>query len=64
MSNKLVTLRVTLIKSLSGRVHSHKATAQGLGLKRLHQTVELPATPEIMGMVNKVSYLLKVEEVE
>ena len=56
-------LRVTLTKSLIGRLKKHKATVQGLGLKRMHQTVELPATPEIKGMVNKVSYLLKVEEV-
>ena len=54
-------LRITLIKSLNRRVQSHKDTVRGLGLRRLHHSVERPATPEILGMVNKVSYLLEVE---
>ena len=56
-------LRVTLVKSLNGRLASHKACASGLGLRRMHQTVDVLDTPENRGMINKVSYLLAVEEV-
>jgi len=52
---------VTLLRSLIGTKQDHRATVRGLGLRRRQQTVELPATPEILGMVRKVSYLLKVE---
>ena len=55
------TLSVTLIKSFYGRLPSHRATVNGLGLKRINHTVELQDTPEVRGMINKVSYLLKVE---
>lgn len=60
MSNKL---RVTLIKSLNGRLESHKQCVAGLGLRKIHQSREVINTPENRGMINKVSYLLKVEEV-
>jgi large subunit ribosomal protein L30 len=56
-------LKVTLIKSLNGRLKSHKACAAGLGLRRMHQTVEVANTPAIQGMLNQISYLLKIEEV-
>ncbi|MDC9714909.1 MAG: 50S ribosomal protein L30 [Gammaproteobacteria bacterium] len=52
---------VTLIKSFYGRLPSHRATVAGLGLKRINHTVELIDTPEVRGMINKVSYLLKIE---
>ena len=55
-------LKVTLTRSPSGRLASHKACATGLGLRRMHQTVEVEDTPCTRGMVNKISYLLKVEE--
>ena len=55
------TLSVTLIKSFYGRLPVHRATVNGLGLKRINHTVELQDTPEVRGMINKVSYLLKVE---
>jgi large subunit ribosomal protein L30 len=55
------TVSVTLIKSFYGRLPSHRATVTGLGLKRINHTVELIDTPEVRGMINKVSYLLKVE---
>ena len=55
------TLSVTLIKSYYGRLPAHRATVNGLGLKRINHTVELQDTPEVRGMINKVSYLLKVE---
>ena len=60
VSNK-ATLSVTLIKSFYGRLPAHRATVNGLGLKRINHTVELQDTPEVRGMINKVSYLLKVE---
>jgi len=55
-------VKVTLMKSKYGRKPGHKACVQGLGLRRIHQTVEVQDTPENRGMINKVSYLLKVEE--
>ena len=58
---KKATLSVTLTKSFYGRLPAHRATVNGLGLKRINHTVELQDTPEIRGMINKVSYLLKVE---
>ena len=54
-------LKVTLVKSVIGTKQSHRATVRGLGLRRLNHTVELQDTPEIRGMINKVSYLLKCE---
>lgn len=55
------TVKVTLVKSLIGRIESHRATVKGLGLRRMHHTVELQDTPSVRGMINTVSYLLKVE---
>jgi large subunit ribosomal protein L30 len=60
-TKKVSTLSVTLIKSFYGRLPSHRATVNGLGLKRINHTVEVQDTPEVRGMINKVSYLLKVE---
>ena len=60
MSNNK-TLKITLVKSLIGRLENHKACARGLGLRRMHQTVEVLDTPENRGMINKISYLLKFE---
>ena len=54
-------MKVTLIKSMNRRIRSHKACVRGLGLRKLHQTCEVEDTPENMGMVRKVSYMLKVE---
>ncbi|WP_198262555.1 50S ribosomal protein L30 [sulfur-oxidizing endosymbiont of Gigantopelta aegis] len=56
------TIKVTLIKSINGRLKAHKACVAGLGLRRINHTVEVIDTPENRGMVNKVSYLLKVED--
>lgn len=55
-------LKVTLVRSLSKRVRKHKACVAGLGLRRMHHTVEVIDTPEVRGMINKVSYLVQVEE--
>lgn len=54
-------VKVTLVKSLIGRLESHKACARGLGLRRLNSSSEVIDTPENRGMINKISYLLKVE---
>jgi large subunit ribosomal protein L30 len=56
------TVKVTLVKSMHGSLAAHKACVTGLGLRRMHHTVEVIDTPENRGMINKVSYLLKVEE--
>ena len=62
MSKHKQTVKVTLIKSFFGRLPSHRATIKGLGLRRIHQMVELEDTSAIRGMINKVSYLLKVDQ--
>lgn len=56
------TIKVTQVKSINGRLKAHKACVSGLGLRRINHTVEVIDTPENRGMINKVSYLLKVEE--
>lgn len=58
----LAKLKITLTKSLIGRKKDHIATVNALGLKKIGKTVEHEETPQIRGMVNKVIYLLKVEE--
>jgi len=55
-------VKVTLVKSKNGRLKSHQACVRGLGLRRMHHTVEVIDTPENRGMINKVEYMLKVEE--
>jgi large subunit ribosomal protein L30 len=57
----VATIKVTLVKSVIGRIEAHRATVKGLGLRRMHHTVELQDTPAIRGMINAVGYLLKVE---
>ena len=54
-------IKVTLVKSLIGTIESHHACARGLGLRHREHTVEVLDTPENRGMINKISYLLKVE---
>ncbi|MBI2792363.1 MAG: 50S ribosomal protein L30 [Gammaproteobacteria bacterium] len=61
-SNK--KLSVTLVKSLSKRLPNHLANVKGLGLKRIHQTVQVIDTPENRGMINRIHYLVKVEQVK
>jgi large subunit ribosomal protein L30 len=55
-------VKVTLVRSTNKRLASHKASVAGLGLRRMHHTVEVEDTPATRGMINKVSYMLKVEE--
>ena len=55
-------LKVTLVKSKHGRLKNHRACVSGLGLRRMHQTVQVADTPENRGMINRISYMLTVEE--
>jgi large subunit ribosomal protein L30 len=56
------TIKVTQIKSTHGRLKNHKACVSGLGLRRIGHTVEVEDTPAVRGMINKVNYLVRVEE--
>lgn len=60
MSDK--KLKVTLVKSTIGALQAHKACVRGLGLRRMHHTVEVQDSPANRGMINKVRYLVKCEE--
>lgn len=55
-------IKIKLVRSVYGRLPSHRATVAGLGLRRMHQTVEVQDTPANRGMINKVSYMVKVVE--
>ena len=59
----MAKVKVTLVKSLIGRKKDHIATANALGLRKIRNTVEVEATAPIQGMIKKIDYLLKVEEV-
>lgn len=56
-------ISVTLIRSPIGALPRHRDCVRGLGLRRMHHTVVLADTPAIRGMVNKITHLLKVQEV-
>jgi len=56
------TVKVTQVKSSIGRLPKHRATLKGLGLRRINHTVELEDTPSVRGMINQVSYMVKVED--
>ena len=56
------TIRLTLVKSRFGRTPGHAQCASGLGLRRRHQSVEVKDTPENRGMIQKIRYMLQVEE--
>ena len=54
------TIKVQLVKGLIGTKQDHRATVRGLGLRRVNSVSELQDTPSVRGMINKVSYLVKV----
>lgn len=56
------TMKVILVRGLGGRLAKHQACVRGLGLRRMHQVVEVEDTPATRGMVRKVSYMVKVVE--
>jgi large subunit ribosomal protein L30 len=55
-------IKVTQIKSTNGRLKNHKACVAGLGLRRIGHTVEVEDTPSVRGMINKVNFLVRVED--
>ena len=55
-------IKVTLVKGITATKRTHRESVKGLGLKHRSHTVELQDTPAIRGMINRVSYLVKVEE--
>ncbi|GAC1586402.1 MAG: 50S ribosomal protein L30 [Ginsengibacter sp.] len=57
----MAKIKITQVKSGIDRSERQKLTLQALGLKKMHATKEVEATPQILGMVNKVSHLVKVE---
>jgi len=62
MADSAKKLRVTLMKGLMGTKQTHRATVRGLGLRWRNHSVELPDTPAVRGMINRVSYLVSVSE--
>ena len=58
----MAKIKVTQIKSVIDRPERQKRTMQALGLRKMNATVEVEATPQILGMVTKVNHLIKVEE--
>jgi large subunit ribosomal protein L30 len=55
------TIKVKLLKSVTGCKQAHRDTVRGLGLKRINHVVELTDTPEVRGMINRVNYLVRIE---
>ena len=58
----MAKIKLTLRKSLTGRLKAHQACAKGLGIKKIHKTIQVNDTPENLGMINKINYLLKIEK--
>ena len=58
---KAKTVKVTLVRSPIGSQPKHKLCLQGLGLRRMHKTVEVQDTPANRGMINKISYMLTID---
>lgn len=59
----MAKLKITLTKSKIGRIPTHVATIKALGLGKMNSSVIHEGTPEIKGMIDKVKYMVKVEEV-
>lgn len=62
MTSKKKHIKVTQTRSINKRLATHKATITGLGLRRIGHTVTLLDSPEVRGMINKVAYMVAVEE--
>jgi large subunit ribosomal protein L30 len=56
------TIKVTQVRSTTGRLPAHRACIAGLGLRRIGHTVEVEDTPSVRGMINKTNYMISVEE--
>ncbi|HAI15909.1 MAG: 50S ribosomal protein L30 [Gammaproteobacteria bacterium] len=61
MSKEKPTVKVTLVKSPIGALPKHKLCLKGLGLRRMHQSVEVEDNPAVRGMISKISYMLAVD---
>ncbi|WP_295540388.1 50S ribosomal protein L30 [uncultured Thiohalocapsa sp.] len=59
MKDESTMMRVQLYRSLHGRLKAHQACVRGLGLRRMHQIVEVEDTPATRGMLNKVTYMVR-----
>jgi len=59
----MAKIRIKQVRSKINRPERQKRTLQALGLRKINQTVEVEATPQILGMVNKVKHLIDVEEI-
>lgn len=59
----MAKVKITQVKSVIGRTKRQKGTVEALGLRRINQTVEHEATPQILGMIHKVNHLIKVEQI-
>jgi large subunit ribosomal protein L30 len=64
MANKKDTIRVRQIKSAIGYDKRQRATLRGLGIRRMHQMVEVQDTPSVRGMINKIPHLVRIENGE
>lgn len=62
MGSEKKIVKVTLVKSKNGRLKSHQACVKGLGLRKIGHTVELEDTPSVRGMIDKVYYMVSVED--
>jgi large subunit ribosomal protein L30 len=63
MATAVKNVKLTLVRSLNRRTEKTRASVRGLGLRRMHHSKVVALTPENKGMIDKVAYLLKVEEV-
>jgi large subunit ribosomal protein L30 len=55
-------IKVKLVKSTAGCKQGHRDTVRGLGLKKINSVSELSDTPEVRGMINRVNYLVRIED--
>ncbi len=62
MAKETQKIKITQTRSIINRHHTQKDTIKALGLRRIRHSVVLTATPQILGMVNKVKHLVKTEE--
>jgi large subunit ribosomal protein L30 len=60
---KMAKIRITQVRSKNGKPERQKRTLEALGIRKLNHTVEHEATPQILGMITKVSHLVKVENI-
>lgn len=58
----MAKIKITQVKSLIGRVQSQKDTVRSLGLRKINHTVEVESSPQTLGMIKKVSHLIRVED--